>query len=312
MIKNLVATPTDCKMQTAWKHIRRTPYQALAAVSIMTITFFVATILVGLAYGLSSLLGYYETRPQVIAYLKNDATVDQVSLLQRKLESDSRVENVKYVSKEKALSIYKEATAGNPLLSAFVSPKVFPASLEFSLANLTFAQEVIEQIKKEAAVEEVAFTASLGGSKDLNQVVQRLNRISTYIRVGGGAMFLFLLVSSLLVLLVIISMRISARREEIEILQLLGATGAFIKIPFILEGMFYSIVGALAGWLLAFLLTLYLLPTFAAFFQNVPFLPTDVFALLGLFGAILAGQLSIAAILGASGSFVAIQRYLKI
>lgn len=299
-------------METAWKHIRRTPYQALAAVCIMTLTFFVGTVLVVLAYGFSSLLSYYETRPQVIAYLKNDATAERISAFQRKLEADARIENVRYVSKEQALNIYKEATANNPLLAEFVSPKVFPASIEFSVTNLAFAQEVINDVGRENFVDEVAFTANLGDSKNLNAVVDRLNRIANYLRLGGAILLGFLLASSLLVLLVITSMRIASRRDEIEILQLIGATPGFIRIPFILEGIFYSVVGAAVGWLLAFLLTLYLSPSLASFFQGVAFLPTEITSLLGLFGIVLGIQMAVAALLGASGSFVAIKRYLKI
>ncbi|MBI2268155.1 MAG: FtsX-like permease family protein [Candidatus Blackburnbacteria bacterium] len=299
-------------MHTAWKHIRRSPYQALTAVFIMTLTFFVATVLVVLAYGTSTVLRYYETRPQVIAYLKADVTPSDVSSLQVKLESDSRVEGVKYVSKEQALDIYKQATSSNPLLAEFVSPKIFPASLEFSVRDLAFAQEVISQLGEEATIEEVAFTANLGDSKNLNQVVERLSSVANYVRIGGAVVLGFLLASSFLVLLIIIGMRISSRREEIEILQLIGATSGFIRSPFILEGMFYVVVGSVVGWLLTLLLTLYVSPSLISFFQGVPFLPQDLFSLLELFGVVLAGEFLLAIILGALGSLIAIKRYLKI
>lgn len=299
-------------MNTAWKHIRRTPYQALAAIFIMTLTFFVGTLIAVIAHASTSLLHYYETRPQIIAYLKNSANSEQVNSLKENLQNDSRIENVKYVSKEKALEIYKEATASNPKLSEFVSPKVFPASFEFSIKGLNFTKEIISQLQTQEIIEEVAFTANLGDAKNLNQVVERLNRISNYVKIGGGSVVGFLLISSLLVLLVIISMRISARREEIEILQLLGATPGFIQTPFVLEGMFYSLVGGALGWLLALLLTLYMSPSIVSFFQPVPFLPSSLPQLLKLFGVVLGGELVLCLLLGTTGSFIAIKRYLKI
>ncbi|OGY15375.1 MAG: hypothetical protein A3H88_02170 [Candidatus Blackburnbacteria bacterium RIFCSPLOWO2_02_FULL_44_9] len=299
-------------INTSWKHIRRSPYQALTAVLIMTITFFVATILVVLAYASSSVLKYYETRPQVIAYLKKDVPTEDISAFQNKLEADTRIEDVRFVSKEQALQIYKDATANNPLLSEFVSPKVFPASIEFSVKDLSFAQPLIGELENEGVVEEVAFTASLGSNQNLSQVVERLTSISQYIRVGGGIILTFLLLSSLLVLLVITGMRIASRREEIEILQLIGATPTFIRGPFLLEGMFYGLVGATVGWLFAFLLTLYLSPSLVSFFQGIPFLPKDMLGILQLFGIILGGQIILASALGTLGSFIALKRYLKI
>lgn len=299
-------------MKTAWKHIRRSPYQALTAVSIMTLTFFVATMLVVLGYATTSLLKYFETRPQLIAYLKKDASSEETAALQTKLASDVRVEGVKIVSKEEALEIYREATANNPLLAEFVSPKVFPASVEFSVKDLSFVQQLVEEVGQDPTVEEIAFTASLGDSQNLSQVIERLVRFSNYIRVGGGAFVGFLIATSLLVLLVIISMRISARREEIEILQLIGATPGFIRTPFLIEGMLYGVVGAFTGWLLALLLTLYISPSLINFFKDIPFLPTDIMALLGLFGVVIAGEVVLAALLGTVGSLFAIKRYLKI
>lgn len=303
---------TTKMINTAAKHIRRAPYQALTAVLIMTLTFFVATLLIVLAYSTSTLLKHYETSPQVIAYLKSNATTEQITTLQRSLESDTRVKKVSFVTREQAMEIYKQATAGNPLLSQYISPNVFPASLEFSIKNLNFAQGLIDEVTKELAIDEVAFTASLGSSQNLPKVVERLTRISNYIRIGGAASLSFLLLSSLLVLLVIIGMRISSRRDEIEILQLIGATPGFIRWPFILEGLFYSTAGALLGWILGFLAVLYASPALSSFFADIPFLPTDVPALLALLGIILGGELLLAIFLGAIGSLVAMKRYLKI
>lgn len=297
---------------TAAKHIRRAPYQALTAVLIMSITFFVATILVVLAYSSSALLHYYETSPQVIAYLKSDATSEQISSLQKQLETDPRIKQVKFVSREQAMEIYKEATVSNPLLSQFVSPKVFPASLEFGIKDLKFAQELTDEIGHDSAVEEVQYTASLGSSQNLSRVINRLTRISSYIRIGGAVGLTFLLLSSLLVLLVIVGMRISSRRDEIEILQLIGATSNFIRGPFLLEGIFYAVLGALVGWLSAFLLVLYASPSISTYFVEIPFLPVGILGIIELFGIILGGELLLAVFLGATGSFVAIRRYLKI
>jgi cell division transport system permease protein len=299
-------------MKTAWKHIRRSPYQALTAIFSMTLTFFVATILVVLSFSFSSLIHYYETRPQIIAYLKNNAEEDKVSSLARMLKEDPKVKDVQYVSREKAMAIYKEATAGNPLLTEFVSPSVFPASLEFSVTDISYAKELIEKLKAQPIVDEVAFTATLGDTQNINDVVSRLTNIVDYLRLGGGIIVGFLLLSSLLVLLVIVGMRISSRRDEIEILQLLGATPGFIRTPFLLEAIFYCVVGAFLGWLIALILTLYLSPYLVSFFQNVPFLPSNLIGLLSLFGMILAIEILVAILLGTLGSFLAIKRYLKI
>lgn len=294
------------------KNVRRSPYQALSAVLIMVITFFVATMLALLAYISYSTLHYFETRPQIIAFLKAESTSDQVSALQRDLASDPRIKDVKYVSKEQALEIYKDATADNPLLSELVSPKVFPASLEFSVVDLSHTESVISEVNKKESVGQVVFTASLGDSKNIKNVIDNLRKITSYIKIGGGGILVFLLGSSLLILLVIISMRIATRREEIGILQLMGASPGFIRAPFVLEAIFYSVFGSFVGWLFAILLTLYITPSLVSYFGEIPIFPLDTEGLLILFGGILGAEIIIAIILGILGSFIAIKRYLKI
>lgn len=299
-------------IKTARKQIRRAPYQALAAVLIMTLTFFVATVLGILAYTSQATLKYFETRPQIIAFLKNEAQPEQVAALQKEIGADPRVKNVKYVSKEEALEIYRNATSDKPVLSELVSPKVFPASLEFSVTDLAHAESVVKEVEGKEIVNQVAYTASLGSSKNIGEVVNNLRSVTNYIRIGGLILLCFLLTSSLLILLVILGMRVSSRREEIEILQLIGATPGFIRAPFIFEGIFYALSGAAVGWLLATLLVLYLMPSVAGFFADIEVLPATTGGLATLFGALLGTELILGLLLGATGSFVALRRYLKI
>lgn len=295
-------------VKTALDYIKRSPFQALAALFVLTLTFFMGTMLAVLVYSSANLLNYFETRPQIIAFLKDEITPEQVSALQNKLSADVRVKDVRYVSKEEALEIYKQATSDNPLLSELVSPTIFPASLEFSVTDLSFAQEVINEVKKEGIVDSVGFTASLGGEKTLEDVVGRLRTLTLYLRIGGGVFVGVLAGTSLLVILVITGMRITTRRGEIEILNLIGATPAFIRSPIILEALIYSSVGAFVGWLLAFLIWLYATPALIGYFGDIPILPKGTLNLFGLFAIILVGELIIGLGLALSGSFLAVSR----
>lgn len=295
-------------LKTAFDYIRRSPFQALAAIFVLFLTFFVATNLAVLLYSSGKVLKYFETRPQVIAFLKDEAGNEDVSKLQNKLSSDARIKEVRYVSKEEALSIYKKATEDNPLLSELVSPSIFPASLEFSLSDLSYAEEVIGQVKKEGIVDEVGFTASLGGESTLQEVVGRLRTISWYIRLGGGVFLGILGTASFLVLLVIIGMRMAVRKGEIEILDLIGATVGFIRSPIILEALLYSYIGVFLGWVGAFLLWLYAIPTLLSYFGEIPFLPKDNYSFFMLFLLILLIEVLTGTILALSGSLLAVSR----
>ena len=294
--------------KSAITSIKRFPFQALAAIFLLTVTFLVVTILSVVSYSSSKVIKYFETRPQVIAFLKDTAVAGTISALQHKLQNDVRIKEVKYVSKEEALSIYKDATVDNPLLGELVNPSIFPASLEFSLSNLSYAQEVIEEVKKEGIVDSVGFTASLGGEKSLGDVVNRLRNITFYLKLGGGFFALLLVGTSFLVLVVTLGMRIASRRQEVEILNLIGAKKSFIKKPIIIESIIYVLVGVTLGWLITLIAILYVAPSAINYFGEIPILPRDPLMLFSLFGIILLAEAVTGILLATLGSNLALSR----
>lgn len=302
---------TNIQVKTAFDHIRRAPFQALAAFFVLTITFFVITLLAIAIYSSNKVLSYFETRPQIIAFLKDDATGDQITLLEDKLRRDSRVSQINYVSKENALEIYKKATSDNPLLTELVSPSIFPASLELSVKELSFAEAVIGEIKSNPIVDQVGFTASLGGENSLETVVNRIRDIAWYIKVGGSAAAVVLTGTSFLVLIVIIGMRMTTRRREMEILDLIGATPQFIRNPIVLEALIYAVSGVLIGWLLSFLFVLYATPALINYFGEIPILPREGASLFTIFGIILGGEMVAGIFLALTGSILAVSRARK-
>lgn len=298
--------------KTASSYVRRSPFQALAASFVLSLTFFVSTIVLVLVYSSSKLITYFETRPQVIAFLKNDAGEADITNLQQKLEGDTRISSIKYVSKEEALSIYKKATSDNPLLGQLVSPSIFPPSLEFSVTELSYAQSVIDGVKTEPIVESVGFTAALGGESSLNDVIGRLKAVTSYVRIGGIVFVGLLFATSLVILLVITSMRVVRRRDEVEILNLIGAPKSFIRSPIVIEAFIYTLSGVLIGWVLAFIAVLYLSPSVVTYFGEIPILPKNILGIFELFGVILGIEIVGGSILASAGSLLAISRVKKI
>lgn len=295
-------------LNTALSNIRRSPFQALSALLVLVITFFILTIISILVFSSHRLISYFETRPQVIAFIKKDTKNEDIARLQNKLQNDARVKDIKYVSKEEALEIYKDATSDNPLLAELVSPSIFPASLEFSLVNLAEADQVISELKNGEIVDQVGFTANLGGEAGLSDTVSRLKTISRYLRLGGGILAGVLVFTSLVVLMVIISMRLISRRQEIEVLNLIGATSGFIRSPIILEALIYGFLGTLIGWSLSTIAVLYLTPGVISYFQEIPILPKSALGLLQILGTVLFFELIISALLAIFGSLLAVTR----
>ncbi len=297
-------------LKTSFAYITRAPFQALAAISVLALTFWVATLTVVLVYSSERLLKYFETRPQVIAFLKDDAKGDGIDSLKLKLSKDTRVKEMRFVSKDQALTIYKNATADNPLLGELVSPSIFPASLEFSVIDLENAQSVIDEVKKQDIVESVGFTASLGGQSSVNEVLGRLKSAVFYIRLGGLISVSILTATSLLVLMVVISMRVAGRRSEIENLSLIGATTGFIRAPIVFEALNYAFIGSLLGWLLGVVVILYATPAIISYFGSIDVLPRNSLELFGFLGIVWVCELVVAFVIAFMGSMIAVSRAL--
>lgn len=284
------------KLQTALTHLRRTPYQALAAILLATITFFIITVFTLLGLGTGKTLQYLESRPQVTAFFLDDTTDQEVTALRNKIESTGITESVSYISKEQALEIYREQNKDNPLLLEMVTADILPASLEVSAKSVTNLENIAEIMQSDENVEEVVY------QKD---IVDTLKRWVNGIRIAGGILSLIFLFASVMTITVIIGLKTAARKDEINTLSLLGATHWYIKGPFVAEGVIYGISGAFVGWAITYLALLYLTPNLVDFLQNIPLLPVSPLTML----AVLGSQLLLGIIVGVVASLLATRRY---
>ena len=125
-------------------------------------------------------------------------------------------------------------------------------------------------------------------------------------QVGAGLIAVFCLVS-VLVVLVIIGIKAVNHKKEIETQRLLGASSWYVRLPFLLEGMFYGGVGAFLGWGVCFLVLLYSTPFLVEFLREIPILPVSLWFMLSLLGA----EILLGLLVGFVSAFLATKRYLS-
>jgi cell division transport system permease protein len=285
-------------LKTAWTHIRRSPYQSAAAVSTMSLTFFVAAMFFLAAVGFQSVLTEFEKQPQITAFFADSKSEEEIRLLDEKLKTTGKVDKTVYVSKQDAYKIYQEQNKNDPLLLEMVTADILPASLEISAKDPSDLQQLATIVNEEQGIEDVIYQ---------KEVIDTLISWTRGIRLVGVGLVSILLLVSLLVLLTVISMKIALKRKEIEILILLGATGWYIRWPFILEGGIYGLIASFLAWGASYASLLWVGPYLQSFIAGISafsFSPLFMITLLG--GMILLGFL-----LGALGSLMAIGRYLK-
>lgn len=294
-----------------WQRLRRSPYQSSAAILIMALTFFVMGMFFVIAGFSTSLLSYFESKPQVTAFFTDKKDINSIKNLEAELKATGWVASTKYISKEEALNIYKEQNKNDPLLLEMVTADILPSSLEVQAIDPKYLSDINNILKKEPDVEEVVFQ---------KEIVDSLLSWTTTIRKVGIIVVSVLLFVSLSILMTIIGMKIALKKEEIEILKLVGATSSYIKKPFITEGLLYGLSGALVSWVIIYLLILYALPFLSTFLNGIPplkFASIDkyniyIWPVSPLFMvSVLLAELAISMVVGVMGSLFALKRYMK-
>lgn len=284
--------------ETVVKYIRRSPYQALSAALIMSLTFFTISIFALLTMLSIRFIAYFESRPQLTVFFKDTATREEISDLEQKLKATGKTSSIVYVSKEDALRLYKEQNKGDPILLDLVTADILPASIEVQAQNPKDLSSLAAVVKGSALVEEVVF------QKD---IVDTLVSWTGAFRAVGVGIIAILLTVSVFVIVTIIAMKITIRREEIEIMKLIGASNWFIRVPFLVEGALYGFVGVFFGGSFALILFYYFSPGLESFLREVAIFPISPILSLEL----LLIEALIAIFLGALASYLAVLRYLK-
>lgn len=295
-------------LKTSWTHIRRSPYQAMAAIITMFLTLLLSGVFFLVSVSSVFILKYFESKPQITVFFMDKSSLDQAKALENSLKETGKVQATKYVSKDDALAIYKEQNKNDPLLLEMVSADILPASLEVTALDPKYLHEFIPLIKNADGVEEVVY------QKD---VVDALISWTSAIRLIGAILAGLFVVDALLIIMTVVGMKIAIKREEVEILTLVGASPWYIRLPFIFEGGLYGITGAVFAWsgIIGFLYWMW--PTLVTFLGTIPTFhmllayPFSSFSL--LLAAIFLGMLTITGfVLGSVGSLIAVGRYLKL
>lgn len=298
-------------IDTTLKNIRRSPYQALAAISMMGLTVFVVALFTLVSLASQVILLNFETKPQLIAYLADDHQPEEVNLLIKQLNDTELVKQVKYVSKPEALELYKKSVGDDPLLLGtvtdlgLITADVLPASVEVTAKLPENFPQLVAILEKSDLISTTA-----KGKKEIDfpqDVVSELTAWTRGIRTAGIVLISLLSFNAVITIIIIISMKIANRRMEIGTMKLLGAKGSFIIFPYLFESALYGAAGAVIGWLGAFIALLYATPFLAPRLSGIISLPVAWPVHAALFG----GLLLVFTFLGFFSGLLASVRFLK-
>ena len=277
-------------------------FSNLITIGIISISMLIFSTFTLLAFNLANFFNIWEDKIEIIAYLKRGIPSNEVGPLLEKTHLLEGVEVVRYFSPYDAMAFMETKLGGQKDLLEGIQPVILPASFEIQLKkdyrNSTKIKEVVTHLKKIPQFEEIQYGQEW---VETFSVLVHILRLTQWI-LGGLLLIAIIFITSNTLQLTIIS-----RREEIEVMHWVGASPAFIRVPFYVEGLIQGLLGS--GLAIGFLFLLhrglffYIPPSMQTWLARIPvlFLPPETIAWILLGGMVL----------GFFGSFVASMRVLK-
>jgi cell division transport system permease protein len=217
----------------------------VAATVTMVLMLILLSTLVILVSGIEAGLAFIEAKVEVRAELHDGLRVESVTAFEQRLDALPEVASTTYVSKEQALADFQAARAaqGQEDLSDLYSDfNPFPAYFAIELRDPRQSREVVALLQSETGLVRTVLGQQTG--------IDRLVNLTALLRNLGAIVLAFVALTVLLIVINSIRMALMSRAQEIEIMRLVGASDRYVRWPFILEGVFIGLAGAVVTLLL--------------------------------------------------------------
>ncbi len=292
------------------QNFTRNLWLSTAATAVMTVTLMVVALSFISSWTLSSTIKQVTDKLDYSVYLTNSVTEEQRTAFIDRLKGLDNVAEVRYISQPEAVELYKEQNKNNPTLIAGIDQvkDSIPASLQIKAKDpnkLDSISEVVNDSTYKSLLDPNAPPSYTGSRKT---TIDNIVRFSNFFQTTGLILSIIFVIISTLIIFNTIRMAIFTRRDEIEIMKLVGATKWFIRGPFLIEAALYGVIAAGVATALAYSLLLGGGPQLSNyinvqgtidFFRNYPH-------------AVIAGEIVIGMMIGMFSSLLAMGRYLKL
>ena len=228
----------------AFRSLWRNYFMTIAAVVTVFLSMVVLGVVMVFVWNINAVLKDIEQKVEISVFLKDSATSTDIEAMQKEILAMPEVKDVQFVSKEEALKRLREDLKEQQDILDDLSANPLPASFDVSLKDPELAAGVAKRFEGRPIVDEVKYG---------KEIADRIFRVTSVIR--NISLVFILLLGGVAVLLISNTIRLSiyARRREVEIMKLVGATNWFIRWPFVIEGLTVGLTGAVAAFVMVML-----------------------------------------------------------
>jgi cell division transport system permease protein len=290
----------------------RNAWLTVAATAVMTITLLIIFIAVASRSVLVETVGQLRDKVDMSIYLKTDTPEDQANVIKSEISKLSTVRTVSYVSSTQARDLIAQQNKSdvNYLAALGEATNMNPGILHVNVANIDDTTQLADFVNNDKLLKQYIDTSrkpSFAGERKAT-IVSIGQAINFAQSVGLIASLVFVSISSLIIFNTI-RMAIFNRKEEIQMMKLIGADQSFIRGPFVVEAIVYGFIAAIIATAIGYGLLFASSDTLASY--QIAVKPTMDFAVF-YSGFIVLGMIAIGAIIGVISSLLATRRYLKI
>jgi cell division transport system permease protein len=235
----------DYAFRQGWASLRRGGGSTLFAVMAIALAMSVLGGLLLVTWNVERLLARWTTSAEFSVYLRDDATSEQRGVIEAFVDQSGAAAGREYVSKEQALVRFRTEFAELASTAAGIGDNPFPASIEVRMQSTAEKDGRADALLKKVA--------TLPGVADIRYDRAWLAKVGAgldALRRAGGVLALLMALAAAVTVAAVVRLGLHARREEIEIMQLVGASLAFIRGPFVAEGLLQGGIGAVGAVLL--------------------------------------------------------------
>jgi cell division transport system permease protein len=226
-------------------NIRQNLLINVLAVVTITLSFLIVSLFLLVFVNLEGAGEIWSEKVQVTVYFDRELNSKEYVALRNVIMTLQGTDTVGYVSKDEALKRFRARLKGQEALLDGVPSEILPASLEIRLKQAYRTSDAVmayvARLKKIPTISEVQYG---------EEWVRRFNTFMNFMRFAGALLGGFIALAVLFIISNTIKITIYSRREEVELLELVGATRFFIKVPFLIEGILQGVCGALLALLI--------------------------------------------------------------
>ena len=296
-------------LREAGSHFTRNWTTSLGAVITIFLSLFIIGLFIVGSAMINSMIGSVQDTVKISAFISDDASDEDVEAFMEKIEGWDNVKNVEFKTKDDALEDFQSSSSdADATISALDGENPLPRSYTIEMNEPSQVEEMANKIKQDSDFQQIVDGGNVDESVLYGQEeVARLFQFTDYIRLAAVVLVALLTFVAFIFINNTIRLSITARRREIAIMRLVGASNGFIRGPFVAEGVLQALLGSLLAIGCLELVRNFLMPLVQ---ENLKFMPFNV--TMAIYLATYGSLILVGIVIGLFGSAIAMRRYLKV